>query len=277
MTRPHFTGSTRHDAPAGYAWLAPLFDDLASVEPDSPEHAALREKLITGHLPIADHIARRFANRGETHDDLLQVATLGLVKAVDRFDPARGVDFLYYAVPTIMGEVRKHFRDTGWAIRVTRRQQELHLKVGRATSELAQILGRAPTASQLAAHLDIPVDDVYDGLDAANVYRCQSLDAALDADSDGDTTIGDRIGVEDHAMACVEDQLTLRPLIEALPARERRILMLRFYGNMTQTRIARELGISQMHVSRLLAKTLKDLRSTMDEQASRPEPADADV
>ncbi|WP_181043295.1 SigB/SigF/SigG family RNA polymerase sigma factor [Actinokineospora auranticolor] len=263
MTDTARRGNSKRNDNSDYGHLLPLFDDLARL-PEGQARARVREELVTGFLPVAQHIAQRFANRGEPYDDLLQVATLGLINAVDRFDPDRGSDFLSFAVPTVMGEVRRHFRDTSWAMRVPRRLKELHMAVNAATGEMSQRLGRAPTPSELARHLDMPVEDVYSGLEAGAVYRSQSLDEIIGPDEDN-TSVGDRIGVEDKALAGVEYHETLQPLLANLPERERRILLLRFYGNQTQTQIAQQVGLSQMHVSRLLSKTLAQLRETMME------------
>lgn len=246
-----------------YAHLAPLFEQLAAVDADESEHARIRDELVTGHLPLARHIARRFANRGEPQEDLTQVAMLGLVNAVDRFDPSRGSDFLSFAVPTIMGEVRRHFRDTSWAVRVPRRLKELHLIIGNASGELSQQLGRAPTPSELAERLAIPLSDVFDGLEAITAYRSTSLDDLLAEDSA--TPLGDTVGTEDDGLALVEQREAIEPLLAKLPYRERTIVLLRFYGNMTQTQIADRIGVSQMHVSRLLNRTLEQLRGELSE------------
>lgn len=259
MTQPQLTSAAYRDSSEGYGHLRPLFEAMAELPADSPERADLREQLVTGHLPIAEHIAQRFSHRGESHDDLLQVATVGLLNAIDRFDPDRGTDFLSFAIPTVMGEVRRHFRDSGWAIRVPRRLQERHLAVTAAGSKLSQTLGRAPTPSEIASHLRISTEEVYEGLEAGAVYRSRSLDEMIGPDEDA-APVADRIGVEDEAFHEVENNETLRPLLDRLPARERRILVLRFYGNLTQTEIANRVGLSQMHVSRLLSKTLQALR-----------------
>jgi RNA polymerase sigma-B factor len=246
-------------ADSEYEHLAPLFIKLAATAEDDPQRAELRHQLVTGHLPLAEHIATRFSHRGVPREDLVQVATVGLINAVDRFEPDRGSDFLSFAVPTIMGEVRRHFRDASWSMRVPRRLKELNLSISAASGELAQRLGRAPMPSEIATHLDLSLEEVYEGLEAGNAYHSVSLDEALSTDSDSDP-LADTLGEEDAALEGVENHESLRPLIEALPERERQILTLRFFQNMTQTQIAERVGISQMHVSRLLARTLERLR-----------------
>jgi RNA polymerase sigma-B factor len=238
---------------------APLFAELATLEKGDPRRERLREILVEEHLPLVRHFARRFSNRGEPFDDLLQVGTLGLIAAIDRFDPTRGVEFLSFAVPTITGEIKRHFRDQGWSVRVPRRLQELHLSLNAAVGELAQKNGRAPTPSELAAHLGIPRADVLEGLAVANAYRSSSLDERLSGEDDS-PTLAATLGEEDAALEGVEYRESLQPLLATIPARERRILILRFFGNMTQSQIAADIGISQMHVSRLLSQTLAKLR-----------------
>lgn len=261
--------STAQSRNQHYDQLAPLFVELAKLDKQRPEYTELRDRLVTEHMPVAEHIARRFSHRGESQEDLAQVATLGLINAVDRFDPDRGVDFLSYAVPTIMGEVRRHFRDTGWAVRMPRRLQELHLSVSSAIARQSQELGRAPTPSELAAHLQISTDEVYRGLEAGNAYRSASLDELL-TDTD-EIPLGDAIGDDDTELAEVENREMVRPLLSELPERERRILLLRFFRGMTQTQIAEQVGISQMHVSRLLSRTLLWLRERLQEAPGRSE------
>jgi RNA polymerase sigma-B factor len=254
------SGTRRGNTPGtGYEHLIPLFVELASLDENDPRRAELRDKLVTGHLPLAEHIAARFSHRGVPREDLVQVATVGLINAVDRFQPNRGSDFLSFAVPTVMGEVRRHFRDASWAMRVPRRLKELNLAISAASAELAQRIGRAPTPSEIAKHLGLSLEDVFEGLEAGNAYHSVSLDEALSSDSDSDA-LADTLGEEDTALEGVEFSESLRPLIEQLPERERRILTLRFFRNMTQTQIAERVGISQMHVSRLLARTLDQLR-----------------
>ncbi|MEJ2870724.1 SigB/SigF/SigG family RNA polymerase sigma factor [Actinomycetospora sp. OC33-EN08] len=244
----------------------PKLAEHAALEPGSPARLRLRDELVRGHLPVAQHIARRFSRRGEPEEDLEQVATLGLINAVDRYDPARGTDFLSYAVPTITGEVRRHFRDQAWSMRVPRRLKDLNVTLSSAMSQMSQSLGRAPTAAELAEHLSLPKEEVLEALEASNAYRSGSLDEMLVDDPDSGT-VSDLLGEADAALEKVEYQQSLAPLLAALPQRERTIIMLRFFKNMTQSQIAAEVGISQMHVSRLLARTLMQLRDGLGENA----------
>jgi RNA polymerase sigma-B factor len=236
-----------------------LFAAIAAGGPKEPARARMRHELVEMHLPLVEYLARRFRNRGEPLDDLIQVATIGLIKSVDRFDLARGVEFSTYATPTIVGEIKRHFRDKGWAIRVPRRLQELKLSLTKATSELSQRNGRSPTVAELAGHLGMSEEDVLEGLESANAYSAVSLDAP-DGGGDDSPAVADSLGIVDDSLEGVEYRESLKPLLERLPPREKKILMLRFFGNMTQSQIAGELGISQMHVSRLLARTLAQLR-----------------
>jgi RNA polymerase sigma-B factor len=251
---------------SAYAHLIPLLVEHASVPTSDPRRYELRAELVDGYLPVARHIARRFAHRGEPLDDLVQVASLGLLFAIDRFNPELGKDFLAFAIPTIQGEVRRHFRDRSWSMRVPRRLKDLHVSINAAVSELSQRRGRAPRPSEIAELLGIPIAEVLEGLQASSAYRASSLDEELSHEPEGGSNLGDQLGALDPDLEFVEDQHALRPLLNALPERERTILMLRFYGNMTQTEIAGRLGISQMHVSRLLAKTLAGLREQLHNQ-----------
>lgn len=224
--------------------------------------ADARDELVALHLPLVEHLARRFVNRGEPLDDLVQVGTIGLIKAVDRFDSERGVEFATYATPTIVGEIKRHFRDKGWAIRVPRRLQELRLALVSASAELTQELGRSPTVRELATRLCLDEDEVLEGLESANAYSTVSLDAPDALGLDG-PSVGEVLGEEDDALETVEFRESLRPLLATLPPRERRIVALRFYRQLTQTQIAAELGMSQMHVSRLLSRSLRQLRDAL--------------
>jgi len=252
--------STRHD-PQDRSGARALFIELRTLKDGSVEYAELRNRLVRMHLPLVEHLARRFRNRGEPLDDLTQVATIGLIKSVDRFDPERGVEFSTYATPTVVGEIKRHFRDKGWAVRVPRRLQELRLSLTTATAELSQRHGRSPTVHELAEKLGISEEEVLEGLESANAYSTLSLDVP-DTD-DESPAVADTLGAYDEALEGVEYRESLKPLLEDLPPREKRILLLRFFGNMTQSQIAQEVGISQMHVSRLLARTLAQLREKL--------------
>lgn len=248
-------------APNDRSGARALFVELRELPEGSLEKAELRNRLVRMHLPLVEHLARRFRNRGEPLDDLTQVATIGLIKSVDRFDPERGVEFSTYATPTVVGEIKRHFRDKGWAVRVPRRLQELRLSLTTATAELSQQHGRSPTVHELAERLGISEEEVLEGLESANAYSTLSLDVP-DTD-DESPAVADTLGAEDEALEGVEYRESLKPLLEDLPPREKRILLLRFFGNMTQSQIAQEVGISQMHVSRLLARTLASLREKL--------------
>ncbi|TLF79594.1 RNA polymerase sigma factor SigF [Nocardia cyriacigeorgica] len=249
---------------SGYDDVAALFTRLAATESGTDAYTTLRDELINRCIPLADHIARKFSGRGEPFDDLTQVARVGLVHAVDRFDVERGSNFLSFAVPTIMGEVRRYFRDNTWAMRVPRRVKETHLRIGAAVDSLSQTLGRSPTAKEIAAELDVDPDEVTQAVIAGNAYQPTSIDAAS-AGRDTDASLLDTLGEEESQFDRVEEYVAIRPLLDGLPERERRILTMRFFESMTQTQIAQQMGISQMHVSRILAKTLARLR----EQSSR--------
>jgi RNA polymerase sigma-B factor len=248
----------------GYDHLAPLFDQLATLPENSAERAELRTRLVTEHMPVAEHIARRFSHQGAPLEDLAQVARIGLINAVDRFDPTHGSDFMSYAVPTIMGEVRRHIRDTSWAVHVPRRLKELRLSIAGAVTDLSQRLGRAPTPSQIAEHLGITREEVFEGLEATNAHHSLSLDYLLTDDPDS-ASLADTLGSDDPELSVVDAREALYPLIKRLPERQQKIITLRFFGNLTQTQIADRLGISQMHVSRLLAKSLDSLRAGLSD------------
>lgn len=241
-----------------------LFAELGDPD-EAHRHEALRADLIQLHLPLVDHCARRFRNRGEPFEDLVQVGTIGLIKAVDRFDTERGVEFSTYATPTIIGEIKRYFRDKGWAIRVPRRLQELRMQINATTAELSQSLGRSPTAGELAEAIGCSIEEVVDGLESGNAYSTLSLDAGDSSDEGSALTMLDTLGVDDEGLENVELRESLKPLLADLPPREKSILMLRFFKNMTQSQIATEVGISQMHVSRLLTRTIARLRDAMEQ------------
>ena len=226
-----------------------------------PLRAALRAQAILGMLPMSNRLARRYAGRGERLEDLAQVAALALVKAVDGYDSSRGASFVAYAVPTITGALKRHFRDAGWAMRVPRAVQELTMHLRTATGDLEQLHGRTPTPAELAAHLQVEAGRLAVAIGARYVYRLNSLGTGLTDDGAG---LLDVVGATDPRLAAVDERLShglLGRLVAALPVREQRILAMRFTDEMTQASIAGELGISQMHVSRLLSRALTWLRS----------------
>ncbi|MEU6812807.1 SigB/SigF/SigG family RNA polymerase sigma factor [Streptomyces sp. NPDC046831] len=259
--RPH------DDAPD----TATLFDRLAALEP-GPERDAVRDELVTAWLPMAHRIAGRFRDRGESIEDLRQVAALGLVKAIDRFDPARGA-FESYAVPTITGEVKRHFRDRMWALRVPRRVQELRNKVRVARRELTQNPGSPePSVADIAAHTGLTEDEVSTGMEALDSFSTLSLDAELSAAGDG-YSLADTLGTSDSSYDVVVDRESAKEGLRRLPERERAILYMRFFEDMTQSRIADRLGISQMHVSRLISRSCARVRDeVLTERGNRRGP-----
>jgi RNA polymerase sigma-B factor len=222
-----------------------------------PDREAARDRLVQSHLALVESLARRYGGRGEQHDDLVQVGTIGLLQAIDRFDPARGASLAAFAVPTVLGEIRRHFRDRGWAVRVPRRLQELSRALTETRAVLTQELGRAPTVAELAERTGLDAEVVLEGLESAGAYST----VPLSVDSDTDTAFGG----DDAALTHVENREALRPLLQALPPRERRILALRFVRGWSQQQIAEEVGISQVHVSRLLSRTLAALRAELTE------------
>ena len=218
-----------------------------------------RDELIERFLPLARKLARRYISSSEPYDDLVQVASLGLVKAVERFDPSKGFAFTSFAVPTIVGELKRYFRDSGWALHVDRSAQERARKITDAQQRISARTGRAPTVSELAQYLEFSEEDVLDGLQTADAYDAISLDAPLASDDDGASTRIDTIGDDDDRLEMVDDQATIFAAARHLPRRERQILFLRFGEDLTQTEIAERVGVSQMQVSRLLRKSLQRL------------------
>ncbi|GIF53781.1 RNA polymerase sigma-B factor [Asanoa ferruginea] len=247
-------------ADAGHASTATaLLATLTAMPADHPGRARARERAIEAWLPLARHLAKRYTGRGEPADDLVQTASLGLVKAVDRFDAERGTDFPGFAIPTIVGELKRHFRDRTWSVRVPRRLQELRLAITKADATLTQTLGRSPTVADIAGYLGLGEESVLDGLDGIRAYRAVSLSTPVGDGSDA-TELGDLLGAVDPSLEHILNRLVLWPAFGLLDDRDRRILILRFYGSRTQTQIAEEIGISQMHVSRLIARALATLR-----------------
>ena len=237
-----------------------LFERLA----DDP---AAKESIVVLFQPLTEYLARKFAGRGEALDDLIQVANLGLLGAIDRFDPTREVQFSTYAAATIVGELKRHFRDKGWTIRVPRRLQELGLRINRLLPTISQELGRAPTIAELATRLEVDEEEVVDAMEAAQAYSTTSLDAPIN--EDGGTAM-DALGELDPSMERLDEWESIAPAIRDLPARERRVLYLRFFSGLTQSEIAEEIGVSQMHVSRILAQTLRELRGSIGPAPDEP-------
>ncbi|WP_405493132.1 SigB/SigF/SigG family RNA polymerase sigma factor [Nocardia sp. NBC_00511] len=266
--KPSRTSNDGEGRGNSYDNIEPSLVRLAALPPDSTAHARLRDEIIARCLPLGEHIAHRYSGRGVDYEDLAQIAAVGVILSVDRFDPANGATFLSYAVPTVMGEVKRYFRDSTWAVRVPRRIKEVQQRLLGAISELSQHLGHPPTARELAAHLEVDLAEVTQALIANNGYSTDSLDVAP-ASGDGERTISlvEKLAVEDPGFDLVEDSITVGPLLAALPEREREILVLRFGEGKTQAEIARQIGVSQMHVSRLLNRTLAGLR----EQALEPQ------
>ncbi len=246
-----------------YADVMMMFDVLHRTLADPVDVARQREAIFNRCLGLADRIARHYGGRGEDIEDLTQVARLGLVKAVNKFDPSKGSHFVAFAVPTMMGEVRRHFRDHGWSMHVPRRLKDRHGHITRATMELTQTLGRAPTAGQLADVLGISREDIVDSMLAAEAYRVHSIDAPVSSGDSAPRMVSDTVGDVDFEFDRITDQETVRPMLAALPERERTVLYLRFFESMTQSQIAERIGVSQMHVSRILEKTLRELREQL--------------
>jgi len=219
---------------------------------------ALRNELVEEHMRLAEFLARRFAHRGEAADDLRQVALVGLLKAVERFEPDRGLQFSSFATPTITGELKRYFRDRGWAVRVPRRVQELHLELDRTVNELSQQLGRPPTPAEIAQRAGVLEEDVLESMEAGSLYRLASIDAGR-SDDESSPSPAQRLGEIDAELTAVDDRVAVSEMLAVLPEREQKIVYLRFFEGMTQSEIAEEIGISQMHVSRLLVRSLETL------------------
>ena len=238
---------------------ATALEELARLAPDDPRRSALRDAVVEAHLPLVRYLAARYRHLGEPLDDLVQVGTIGLINAVDRYDPSRGATLATYAAPTIVGEIKRYFRDRVWSVRVPRRLQELHAKLGEARAVLAQELGRQPTVREIAGRLGVDEEDALEALEALHASSTVSF-----TEDEGDEPAE---AAFDQALEDVVDRESLRPLLHRLPDREKRILVLRFFRGLSQRQIADEMGISQMHVSRLLARTVEDLRRGLDDAA----------
>lgn len=223
-----------------------------------------REKLVMSHLNLVRFIANKFKNRGEPIDDLVQVGYLGLLKAIDRFDPARGLEFTTFATPTIMGEIKRHFRDKGWSVRVPRRLQELSAKVNQATDTLTSQLQRSPTIAEIAEYLDATVDEVLEAMESSSAYSSVSLEAPSGMEDDDAPSVIDRYATEDEELAFTDDRIIIEEALAGFSPREREVIEMRFLQGMTQIEIAEKLGISQVQVSRLLRRTLKKIQEKID-------------
>ncbi|MGW2248644.1 SigB/SigF/SigG family RNA polymerase sigma factor [Kitasatospora sp. NPDC001660] len=254
----------RHVAPADARELTRvLLVRLSTLEEGTREYSYVRATLIELNLSLVRFAIRRVGNRREPVEDLIQVGSVGLIKAIDRFDPDHGAEFTTFALPTILGEIRRHFRDATWAVHVPRRLQELRITLAKSRDELFQRLGRAPTVPEIAEHLGLSEEEVTEGLAAANGHTAGSLDAPATEGQEEPNPLAQRLGEEDPRFGTVEDLIVLKPLITALPERDRLLLAMRFGEDLTQSQIGARLGLSQMHVSRLLNRLLKKLHANL--------------
>lgn len=261
---PRPAHSTTQPPDDSYDDVIDMFTALRQMPAGSHDYKQQRERIVTRCLPLADHVASHFGRRGEGLDDLTQVARLGLIKAVNRFDPAKGPSFVGFAVPTMMGEVRRYFRDYSWGMRVPRRLRDLHVQISRTTADLTQTLGRAPTAGELSHALEVPHEEIVECLVASDAYRLESLDAPIGTDNSGKPRrVADAVGEVDPQIDHITNREAVRALVSALPRREREVLHMRFFESMTQSQIAERIGVSQMQVSRILANTLRCLRDQL--------------
>jgi len=260
---PEIQDPTAVDCEEAKALSRALFDRLRLLEEGSADYSYVRGTLIELNLSLVKFAARRFGHSHESMEDIVQVGTIGLIKAIDRFDPDRGLEFTTFALPTICGEIKRFFRDTTWAVHVPRRLQELHLALAKAGDELEQELEHTPSVAELAEHLQLSEQEVAEGMVASNGRTVGSLDLQLELDS-REGSLGERLGADDPGIERAEYLQDLKPLIAALPERDRTILSLRFSDDLTQSQIAERLGISQMHVSRLLSRALATLRSGLE-------------
>ena len=233
---------------------------MAALPADDPERARLRDEVVEDHMPYARHIAQRYGGRGASGEDFEQVAYLGLVKAVDNFDPEHGTGFLGYATPMIIGEIKRYFRDATWGVHVPRRMQELSGALRKATDTLTHDLGREPTIAELARHLGAEPEEIVEAIDAAGAYTTASLDHPVNSEEQGASLL-DFMGEEDAGFDAVIDHQVLTELLTRLSERDKRILLMRYFRGMTQAEIGEELGVSQMQISRLLSRILKELRA----------------
>ena len=254
MTQESDTGST------GAGRGRPDEAEVEAMFARLPDRGA-RDEIATRFMPFAEYLARRFSGRGEAVEDLTQVANIGLLNAIDRFDTGREVQFSTYAAATIVGELKRHFRDKGWALRVPRRLQELAVRINRSLPDLTQSLGRSPTIPELSAHLDVSANDIVEAMDAVQAYSTTSLDAPAGEDAPAPA---DSLGGDDPSIELLDEWSSIAPAVAELSPRDRRVLFLRFFRGLTQSEIAEDVGVSQMHVSRILTQTLESLRRAAD-------------
>lgn len=224
----------------------------------------VRDQLIVSHLNLVRFLASKFKNRGEPLDDLIQVGTIGLIKAIDRFDPSRGLEFTTYATPTILGEIKRHFRDKGWSVRVPRRLQELSAKVNQANDELTNELSRSPSVEEIAKRVGASVDDVLEAMESSSAYSSVPLEGGGSSDDDDALSVIDHYATEDENLAASDDRIVLEDAIRDFSPREKDVIRMRFFEGMTQVEIAERLGISQVQVSRLLRRTLRRVQDKID-------------
>ena len=244
------------------AWDKERTRELFALYKDEGDEDA-REQLIVSHLNLVRFLASKFKNRGESLDDLIQVGTIGLIKAIDRFEPERGLEFTTYATPTIMGEIKRHFRDKGWSVRVPRRLQELSAKVNQATDELTKDLQRSPSVDEIAASLGVTVDEVLEAMESSSAYSSVPLEGGGSGDQDAPSVI-DRYATEDQDLLASDDRMVIEDTIGSFSPREQEVLKMRFQDGLTQVEIAKRLGVSQVQVSRFLRRTLKKVQDRID-------------
>ncbi len=265
MPRPRPAVAEHRGAPSAEDRAARAAEDRRLLERyhRSGDRSA-REEVVQRFLPLARQLARRYAGAGEPLEDLVQVASLGLVKAVDRFDPSRAVAFSSFAVPTILGELKRHFRDKGWSVRVPRDLQELALRLDRTSEELGRELGRAPTPTEMSERLGVTTEQVLEAREAAGAYRAVSLDRPRTEDDEGGDAYAEVVGGDDPGFRLAEDAATVQRLMRVLTDREREVLRLRFVEDLTQSEIGERVGVSQMHVSRLIRQSIARLRTVAE-------------
>ena len=251
-------------APKGKdAWDKERTHELFRLYKEKGDEEA-RDQLIVSHLNLVRFLASKFKNRGEPLDDLVQVGTIGLIKAIDRFDPERGLEFTTYATPTILGEIKRHFRDKGWSIRVPRRLQELSAKVTQATDELTVELQRSPSVEEIAAKLGVGAEEILEAMESSGAYTSVSLEAGGSSEDDEAPALIDRLGSVDEDLDASDDRMVIDDAIRDFSPREQEIVRMRFIDGLTQVEIAKRLGVSQVQVSRLLRRTLRKIQDKID-------------